>query len=119
MPLTSGRSKTTVEKPLAAFNFCTFTVATPNKAPAANTAEPPLPSFEEAMSRLDAIVEAMESGDVPLADLLAKFEEGSRLLTHCENRLQAAELRIEQLKRQKDGQFTTEAFEAAPRTSAH
>ncbi len=69
-----------------------------------------VPSFEDAMQRLESIVEAMESGDVPLAELLAKFEEGSRLLAQCEQRLKAAELKIEQLKRQKDGAATTPPF---------
>jgi exodeoxyribonuclease VII small subunit len=60
-------------------------------------------SFEAALERLEAIVESMESGDVPLAELLAKFEEGNKLLKHCESRLKEAELKIEQLKKQKDG----------------
>jgi exodeoxyribonuclease VII small subunit len=45
----------------------------------------------------------MESGDVPLADLLAKFEQGTKLLKVCETRLKDAELKIELLKKQKDG----------------
>jgi exodeoxyribonuclease VII small subunit len=44
----------------------------------------------------------MESGEVPLAELLAKFEEGSKLLKICEARLKDAELKIEVLKKQKD-----------------
>ena len=68
-------------------------------------------SFEEALAKLEAIVEAMESGDVPLAELLAKFEEGTRLLKLCEGRLKDAELKIEQLKKQKDGTVTFEKFE--------
>jgi exodeoxyribonuclease VII small subunit len=40
---------------------------------------------------------------VPLAELLAKFEEGNKLLKLCEARLKDAELKIEQLKKQKDG----------------
>ena len=61
------------------------------------------PSFEAALERLEAVVESMESGDVPLADLLARYEEGNKLLKLCEERLKEAELKIEQLKRQKDG----------------
>jgi exodeoxyribonuclease VII small subunit len=68
-------------------------------------------SFEDALAKLEAIVEAMESGDVPLADLLAKFEEGTRLLKLCEGRLKEAELKIEQLKKQKDGTVTFEKFD--------
>jgi exodeoxyribonuclease VII small subunit len=69
-------------------------------------------SFEAALGQLESIVEAMESGEVPLAELLAKFEEGTRLLKVCEARLKEAELRIEQLKKQKDGSVTFEKFEA-------
>jgi exodeoxyribonuclease VII small subunit len=71
------------------------------------------PSFEEALTRLEAIVESMEGGDVPLADLIARFEQGTQLLKVCEGRLQEAELRIEQLRRQKDGALVTERFEPA------
>ena len=60
-------------------------------------------SFEDALSQLETIVETMESGDVPLADLLAKFEQGNKLLKVCETRLKDAELKIELLKKQKDG----------------
>lgn len=61
------------------------------------------PSFETALAQLETIVEAMEAGDVPLAELLAKFEEGNKLLKVCESRLKDAELKIELLKKQKDG----------------
>ena len=61
------------------------------------------PSFESALTQLESIVESMESGDVPLAELLAKFEEGNKLLKVCEGRLKDAELKIELLKKQKDG----------------
>jgi len=60
-------------------------------------------SFESALTKLESIVESMESGEVPLAELLAKFEEGNKLLKHCEARLKDAELKIEQLKKERDG----------------
>jgi exodeoxyribonuclease VII small subunit len=60
-------------------------------------------SFETALTKLETIVESMETGEVPLADLLAKFEEGNKLLKHCEGRLKEAELKIEQLKKERDG----------------
>jgi exodeoxyribonuclease VII small subunit len=73
------------------------------------TKEPKL-SFESALSKLEAIVESMESGEVPLADLLAKFEEGNKLLKHCEARLKEAELKIEQLKKER-GEVAFAKFE--------
>jgi exodeoxyribonuclease VII small subunit len=60
-------------------------------------------TFEAALGKLETIVESMESGDVPLADLLAKFEEGTKMLKVCESRLKDAELKIEVLKKQKSG----------------
>jgi exodeoxyribonuclease VII small subunit len=60
-------------------------------------------SFETALSKLEAIVESMETGEVPLADLLARFEEGNKLLKLCEGRLREAELKIEQLKKERAG----------------
>lgn len=69
-------------------------------------------SFETALTKLESIVESMESGEVPLAELLAKFEEGNRLLKLCEARLKDAELKIEQLKQSKDG-VTFTKFEAS------
>jgi exodeoxyribonuclease VII small subunit len=59
-------------------------------------------SFETALTKLETIVESMETGEVPLAELLAKFEEGNKLLRHCEGRLKEAELKIEQLKKERD-----------------
>jgi exodeoxyribonuclease VII small subunit len=73
-------------------------------------------SFEDALAQLEDIVESMESGDVPLAELLAKFEAGNQLLKLCETRLKDAELKIEQLKQQKDGSNGFTPFESAERS---
>jgi exodeoxyribonuclease VII small subunit len=70
-------------------------------------------SFETALTKLEAIVDSMEQGDVPLADLLGKYEEGTKLLRICESRLKEAELKIEKLKKQKDGSAAFEGFEPA------
>lgn len=69
------------------------------------------PSFEEALAQLESIVDSMESGEVPLAELLSRFEEGTKLLHLCESRLKNAELRIEKLKQNKDGEATFATFE--------
>lgn len=67
-------------------------------------------SFETALTKLEAIVDAMEQGEVPLAELLAQYEEGSKLLKVCESRLKDAELKIEKLKKQKDGSAAFESL---------
>ena len=53
------------------------------------------PSFEDALAGLEAIVETMEHGQLPLEDLVANYEQGSSLLKHCESILTAARNRIE------------------------
>ena len=55
------------------------------------------PTFEKSVERLEGLIQAMENGDTPLADLVAKFEEGSKLLNHCQAQLKEAELKIERL----------------------
>ena len=69
-------------------------------------------SFEAALTKLETIVDAMEQGEVPLAELLAKYEEGTKLLKACESRLKEAELKIDQLRKQKDGSAAFEPFES-------
>jgi len=54
-------------------------------------------SFEVEMAKLEKLVDSLESGTVSLDELVAKYEEGMRLLKSCQSSLQAAELRIEQL----------------------
>ena len=70
-------------------------------------------SFEGALAKLETIVDAMEQGEVPLAELLAKYEEGTRLLKVCEGRLKEAELKIEKLRKTKDGTTALEPFETS------
>jgi exodeoxyribonuclease VII small subunit len=67
------------------------------------------PTFEEALEKLEALVASMESGEVPLATLVEKFEEGSKLVKTCEERLKQAELKIEKL-RQENEKVVLEAF---------
>ena len=77
--------------------------------PAASPADP-MP-FEEAMKKLEAIVEAMESGDLPLETMLAQFEEGTKLARQCQARLEEAELKIQQLEKNAAGEFALKPLE--------
>jgi exodeoxyribonuclease VII small subunit len=56
------------------------------------------PTYEEALQRLETLLVAIEDGDVPLAELVEKYEQASRLLEVCERRLRDAELRLEILR---------------------
>ena len=67
--------------------------------------------FEEALKRLETIVEAMESGDLPLETLLKRFEDGTRLVKLCQARLEQAELQIQKLEKNSAGQLTLKPIE--------
>ncbi len=69
-------------------------------------------SFEEALARLEEIVEALEEGQVSLADSLARYEEGIQLLKQCYQSLGQAERRIELLNRvDSEGRAHGEPFD--------
>ena len=61
--------------------------------------------FEEALKKLEAIVEAMESEDLPLESLLAKYEEGTQLARICQEKLAEAELKIQKLEKNTAGEM--------------
>ena len=54
-------------------------------------------SFETGLSQLETIVQSLEEGQIPLAEALACYEQGIKLLKHCYQSLEQAERRIEQL----------------------
>ncbi len=60
-------------------------------------------SFEDALQRLEAIVQQLERGDVPLDKSITLYAEGDRLRAQCQKRLEAAQARIEQIVRGPDG----------------
>ena len=62
--------------------------------------------FEEALKKLESIVDAMESGDLPLETLLGKFEEGTNLIKTCQTKLEEAELKISKLEKNAAGGLT-------------
>jgi exodeoxyribonuclease VII small subunit len=81
------------------------------KSVRANDAPKNTPPFEEALKKLEAIVEAMESGDLPLETLLARYEEGTRLVQICQAKLAEAELKIQQLEKNAAGEMKLKSFE--------
>jgi exodeoxyribonuclease VII small subunit len=70
-----------------------------------NDAKPGALPFEEALKKLEGIVEAMESEELPLETLLAKYEEGTRLAKVCQDKLADAELKIQQLEKSAEGEM--------------
>jgi exodeoxyribonuclease VII small subunit len=82
------------------------------KAAAAQTAAGKELPFEEALKKLESIVEAMETDELPLETLLARFEEGTRLVRICQNKLAEAELKIQQLEKNAAGEPVLKPFDA-------
>jgi exodeoxyribonuclease VII small subunit len=67
--------------------------------------------FEEALKNLEGVVEAMESDDLPLETLLAKYEEGARLVKICQEKLAEAEIKIQQLEKNAAGELKLKPFD--------
>ncbi len=76
----------------------------PSQDPQDSDLQAESPDFEEAVSRLEALVAHMESGEISLEELIHKFEEGTKLVKVCQNYLKHAEIKIENLKSSLSGQ---------------
>ena len=61
-------------------------------------------SFEEALQRLETIVSRLESGQAPLEESIALYEEGAKLKAHCEARLKVAEEKVAAILLDEGGQ---------------
>ena len=55
------------------------------------------PAFEDAVKRLTEIIERLERGDLPLEESIALFEEGVKLSSVSQSRLDAAQKKVEEL----------------------
>jgi exodeoxyribonuclease VII small subunit len=83
-----------------------------------NTATPPAQdigqmSFEQALAALEQIVQVLERGDVPLDQSISFYERGEALRAACQQRLDAAQARIERIVTGADGRAAgTQAFDA-------
>lgn len=60
-------------------------------------------NYEEASARLQEIVSSLEKGNLPLADSLTLFEEGTALIKHCTELLDKAEQKVVKLRKGADG----------------
>ena len=67
--------------------------------------------FENALTRLEAIVVELERGELPLEKALQLFEEGITISRFCNDRLTEAERKVEILLKNKDGKLAEEPFE--------
>ena len=67
--------------------------------------------FEQALKKLEMIVEKLENGELSLEDALKQYEEGVRLADTCTKRLTEAQKRVEVLMKLDSGKFKTVPFE--------
>ena len=72
-------------------------------------------SFEDALAELDETVRQLEAGELPLDELLALFERGQLLSARCQQLLQAAELKVQQLAPRAGGTYGIEPFDEGGR----
>jgi len=68
-------------------------------------------TFEQSVSRLEEIVRAMERGDVSLDESLKLFQEGTQLVTSCNQLLDEARLQIKMIVPGADGSPVEEVFD--------
>lgn len=68
-------------------------------------------SFEDALQRLDAIVAKLEEDQLPLDEMLARYEEGVALARYCGEKLEAAEQKVRLITKQAGGTVKLEEFD--------
>lgn len=66
--------------------------------------------FDQALKRLEKLVEEMEKQEIPLEESLEKYEEGVKLARQCLEKLDRAEKQIEILKKPSGDEPETEPF---------
>lgn len=68
-------------------------------------------NFEDAMQRLEEIVSRLEEDQLPLEEMLARYEQGVSLARYCSETLDAAEQKVTLISRQSDGSIQLKKFE--------
>lgn len=68
-------------------------------------------SFEQALAELEKIVRDLETGKAGLEDSIKFYERGVSLRQHCEAKLKDAQLRVEKITLNAQGDIKTEPFE--------
>ncbi len=68
-------------------------------------------TFEDAMKRLEEIVETLGEGNLSLEDSLKMFQEGMELCKICNKKLDEAEYKVEKLMEKEGGALSVEGFE--------
>ena len=71
-------------------------------------------TFEQAISRLQEIVEKVETGQIGLEQAIAQYETGCSLVRHCKQILESAERKIDVLSKTLDGELAPQPFIPEP-----
>ena len=69
--------------------------------------------FEDALEKLEKIVEVLEKGDLPLEKVLERYEEGIRLSRICSKKLETAQKKVEILVKSTEGKLKKRPFNEA------
>ena len=69
-------------------------------------------SFEAALAELETIVERLERGDAPLEASIEIYQRGAKLKAHCEGKLKDAQMKVEKIVLDGQGQTSTADFDA-------
>mgnify|MGYP001258495986 FL=1 len=67
-------------------------------------------SFEKAMEELESIVSDLENGSIELEESIEKYQRGIQLKKHCDQKLKEANMKIDQIEIDKDGNVTEKTF---------
>ncbi len=70
-------------------------------------------TFEEALTELDEIVDALETDTIPLEDLVNHYDKGMNLLGQCQTQLQHAKQRVETINREAQAGLSVDSTEAS------
>lgn len=68
-------------------------------------------SFEDALNELESIVGRLERGDAPLEESITIYERGAKLKAHCEGKLKAAQMKVDKIVLDGQGNAGTTAFD--------
>ena len=68
-------------------------------------------SFEKALAELEEIVDNLESGSIDLEKSIEFYTRGSHLKTHCQQKLNDADLKLEEIKVSTDGKISKKEIE--------
>ena len=71
----------------------------------------PEKKFEDAMKRLEVIVQDLEGGELSLEDSIKVFEEGMNLIKFCSDKLEEVEQKVTKLVKDSSGKHVREPFD--------